>query len=198
MISSGNGTYTFKTLDIRPINEVTNLRQNNSIVTPITETFNQSTPFTSLNVSSSNFELQANINITSNAIAGFVFRRSSNGLEYTTLIYDPISQYLILNRTYSSLITLFANSTIYAKHALLTTMIENNTKQMELLSLRIFVDNSLVEVSANDRTTIATHIYPTLSNSIGLRFIVGGQGGYVTFSNISIWFNLQNVFVEDQ
>jgi beta-fructofuranosidase len=189
-----DGTYTFKTLGIRPIHEVTNLRQNNSTVSLTSQTFNQSTAFTSLNVSSSNFELQANINISSNATAGFVFRRSSNGLEYTTLIYDPISQYLILNRTSSSLISMFANSTIYAKHALLTTIIHSNTSQMELLSLRMFVDNSLVEVYANNRTAIATHIYPTLSDSIGLGYIVGGQGGSVTFSNVFIWFNLQNAF----
>ncbi len=73
---------------------------------------------TSLNVFSSNFELQATINISLNTTAGFVFRSSSNGLEYTTLIYDPVSEYLILNRTCSSLITEFISTTIYAKHTL--------------------------------------------------------------------------------
>jgi hypothetical protein len=89
---------------------------------------------------------------------------------------------------------MFANSTIYAKHALLTTKIDDHTRQIELLSLRIFVDNSLVEVYANNRTVIATHIYPTFSDSTGLGYIVGEQGGSVTFSNVSIWLNLQNAF----
>jgi beta-fructofuranosidase len=194
VIPNSDGTYTFKTLGIRPIDEIIKLRQNNNFVYLISQTFNQPTLFTSLNVSSSNFELQTDINVSSNTSAGFVFRRSSNGLEYTTLIYDPISQYLILNRTYSSLVPMFANSTIYAKHALLTTKIDDHTRQIELLSLRIFVDNSLVEVYANNRTVIATHIYPTFSDSTGLGYIVGEQGGSVTFSNVSIWLNLQNAF----
>ncbi|CAF0959193.1 unnamed protein product [Rotaria sordida] len=124
LIPNVNRTYTWKTLGVRPINEVIKLRQNSTFVSLMPQTFNQPTEFTSLNVSSSNFEMKANINISLNATAGFVFRRSSNGLEYTTLIYDPVSEYLILDRTYSSLITAFDQSTVYAKHTLLTTVVD--------------------------------------------------------------------------
>ena len=193
---NADGTYTVKTLGVRPITEAATLRQSSNAISLMSQTFNQTTSFTSLNISSSNFELMANMNITSNATAGFVFRRSSNGLEYTTLTYDPVSQYLILNRTCSSLITQFNNNTIYAKHALLTTMINGNSAQQELLSLRIFVDNSLLEVYANSRTVMATHIYPALSDATGIGYTVnvGSQGGSVTFTNVSIWFSLQNAF----
>jgi beta-fructofuranosidase len=194
LIPNIDGTYTCKTLGVRPINEVTYLRQNSNVIRVMSQTFNLTTNFISLNISSSNFELKANINTSSNATAGFVFRRSSDGLEFTTLIYDPISEYLILNRTSSSLIKTFVNTTIYAKHALLTTIINGNTTQKELLSLHIFIDNSLVEVYANNRTAIATHIYPARLNSTGLGYIVGGQGGSVTFSDVSIWSNLKNAF----
>jgi beta-fructofuranosidase len=191
---NADGTYTCKTLGVRPINEVANLRKNSSVTNLMNQTFNQTTNFSSLNVFSSNFELQATINISSNTTAGFVFRISSNRLEYTTLIYNPVSEYLILNRTYSSLIPEFVSTTIYAKHTLLTTMIDANTSQTELLSLRIFVDNSLLEVYANNRTVITTHIYPALSNSTGLGYIIGGQGGLVTFTNVVVWSNLLNAF----
>jgi beta-fructofuranosidase len=194
LIPNINGTYTFKTLGVRPINEVTNLRQGSNFISVMSQTFNQTTEFASLNVFSSNFELKANIDISSNTTAGFVFRRSSNGLEYTTLIYDPASEYLILNRTCSSLITEFGHNTIYAKHALLTAQIDGNNTQKEFLSLHIFLDNSLLEIYANNRTVLATHIYPALSDSTGLGYIVGGQGRSVTFSNISIWSNLKNAF----
>jgi beta-fructofuranosidase len=191
---NSNGTYTFKTLGVRPIAAITNLRQNSTATNFMSQMFNQTTNFTSMNISSSNFELMATINIISNATAGFVFRRSSSGLEYTTLIYDPVSQYLIFDRTYSSLITEFDNSIIYAKHALLTTMFNGNMTQQEPLSLRIFVDNSLVEVYANSRTVISTHIYPALPDSTGLGYIVGRSGGSVTFSNVSVWSTFPNVF----
>jgi beta-fructofuranosidase len=194
LVPNVDGTYTFKTLGIRPINQVTNLRQNSSAVNLMSQTLTQTTDFTSLSISSSNFELKANINISSTATAGFVFRRSSDGSEYTTLIYNPVSEYLILNRTCSSLIPEFDNSVIYAKHALLTTMIDANITQKELLSLHIFVDNSLVEVYANNRTAIATHIYPSRSDATNLGYIVGGQGGSVTFTSVFIWSNLANAF----
>ncbi|CAF1678761.1 unnamed protein product, partial [Adineta ricciae] len=165
IVPNDNGTCTFKTLGVRPIKETINLRQNSTATTFTTQTFNQMTNFTSMNITSSNFELVATMNISQNATAGFVFRRSSDGQEYTTLIYDPVSQYLILDRTYSSLITQFTKTNIYAKHGLLTTKINVNQSQMENLYLHIFVDNSLVEIYANERTVISTHIYPTLSDS---------------------------------
>lgn len=192
-----DGTYTFKTLGVRPIDEVVNLRQTDRLANFISQTFNQTTNFTRLNISTMNFELQVTINITGlNTTGGIVFRRSSNGLEYTTLYYNPTTEYLILNRTYSSLITEFTHTSIYAKHTLLTTMTNTNTPQKELLSLRIFVDNSLVEIYANNRTAISTHVYPSLStaNDLGYFVDVSGQGGSVIFSNISIWSNLKNAF----
>ena len=194
LVLNANGTYTLKTLGVRPINEVTHLRRHSIPVRYASKTFNQVTEFTSLNVASYNFELKANIDISSNATAGFVIRKSPSGLEYTTLIYDPVSEYLILNRTYSSLIRKFDHSSIYAKHILLTTAIDENTTQKESLSLHIFLDNSLLEVYANNRTILATHIYPALPDSLGLGYTVGRQGGPVTFSNISMWINLQNAF----
>ncbi|CAF3589853.1 unnamed protein product [Rotaria sp. Silwood1] len=194
LIPNVNGTYTWKTLGIRPINEVIKLRQNSTFVSLMPQTFNQTTEFSSFNFSSCSFEMKATINISFNATGGFVFRRSSNGLEYTTLIYDPVSEYLILNRTYSSLIKEFDHSTVYAKHTLLTTVVGVNTTQKELLSLHIYLDNSLLEIYANNRTAITTHIYPALLDSIGFGYTVGGHGGSVTFSNVSIWFNLKNAF----
>ena len=194
IISNSNGTYTCKTLGVRPIDEITKLRNNNNVNILSTETFNQTTNFTSLNVSSTNFELEVKLNISGNATGGLVFRRSSDGLEYTTLIYDPISEYLILNRTCSSLITAFVLTPIYAKHTLLTTIDNENITQKELLYLRIFVDNSLVEIYANNRTVISTHIYPSQLNSTDIGYFVGGSGDSVTFSDVSLWSNLQNAF----
>ncbi|UJR29490.1 hypothetical protein I4U23_010702 [Adineta vaga] len=192
--SNPNGTNTFKTLGIRPINEIIKLRENSQFIHRISQKFNRRIDYLSLNISSLNFELKVNINISLNSTAGFIFRRSSNGLEYTTLYYDPFNEYLILNRTYSSLIKQFQNHTIYAKHILLTKQLSSNLFEKELLSLQIFVDNSLIEIYANNRTVISTHIYPSLLDSLHLGYFVGETNGVVEFSDISIWSNLQNIF----
>lgn len=194
VIPNTDGTYTCKTLGVRPIDEVKNLREDSEHFVLVDRTFDQPTTFTNFDISSSNFELQATINISTNSTAGFVFRRSSDGSEYTTLIYDPVSESLILNRTYSSLIKQFDNTTVYAKHALLTMKINENNSQKELLSLRIFVDNSLVEVYANNRTAIATHIYPARLDATDVGYIVHGSGGSVTFTDVRIWSNLKSAF----
>ena len=92
----------------------------------------------------------------------------------------------------------FSNKTIYAKHALLTTMINGNSAQQEPLSLHIFVDNSLLEVYANSRTVMATYIYPALSDATGIGHTVnvGNQSRSVTFTNVSISSSLQNAFAK--
>ena len=92
---NAKGTYKFKTLGVRPITEVADLRQSINALSLMSQTFNQTTSFTSLNGSSSNFEPMANINIISNAIPRFVFQRLSKGLEYTALICEPVLQYFI-------------------------------------------------------------------------------------------------------
>jgi beta-fructofuranosidase len=46
----------------------------------------------------------------------------------------------------------------------------------ELLSLRVFVDQSVVEVYANDRQAIARRVYPKGSDSLGVAlFAIGGD-----------------------
>ncbi|CAF1405794.1 unnamed protein product [Adineta ricciae] len=194
LTSNQDETFTFKTLGIRPIDEIVNLRKTNEFIRKQSQKFHQRIDYLHMNVTSLNFELKGNINISLNSTAGFVFRRSTNGLEYTTLYYNSSNEYLILNRTSSSLIKQFDDQTIYAKHLLLTRQISTNFVEKELLSLHIFLDNSLLEVYVNNRTVISTHIYPSLSDSLELGYFVGGTDGTVEFSDVSIWFNLQNAF----
>ena len=66
--------------------------------------------------------------------------------------------------------------------------------EKELLSLHIFLDNSLIEIYANNHTVITAHIYRALLDSTSLGYIVNGQDESVTFSNVSTWLNLQNAF----
>ena len=45
----------------------------------------------------------------------------------------------------------------------------------EPLSLRIFLDASIIEVYANRRVCLTTRIYPTREDSIGVRLATGDQ-----------------------
>jgi beta-fructofuranosidase len=48
-------------------------------------------------------------------------------------------------------------------------------KQGEKLSLRIFVDKSVVEVFVNGRQCVAARVYPGLKNSTGVSIRAQGQ-----------------------
>lgn len=55
----------------------------------------------------------------------------------------------------------------------------------------MFVDNSIIEVYANDEVAISTRAYPWLSNSTGAGFIsqIGGNDT-VTVKDVELWDGL--------
>lgn len=55
----------------------------------------------------------------------------------------------------------------------------------EMLKLRIFLDRSVIEVFANRRQCITQRIYPTLSDSIGVRLFA--RGGSASIRRLDVW-----------
>jgi beta-fructofuranosidase len=69
----------------------------------------------------------------------------------------------------------------------------------QTLNLTIVVDNSVVEVYANDETVITTRVYPWLTASNGAGFLIKGGGGAestVYYSNVEVWDGLINAWPE--
>ncbi|MDE0010537.1 MAG: GH32 C-terminal domain-containing protein, partial [Candidatus Poribacteria bacterium] len=58
-------------------------------------------------------------------------------------------------------------------------------KENEILQLRIYVDKSVVEVFANGRQCITQRVYPTRSDSTGVRLL--SRGGQAHFRSIQAW-----------
>ncbi|CAF1404056.1 unnamed protein product, partial [Didymodactylos carnosus] len=111
----------------------------------------------------------------------FTVQAQPNGLwRVHTLGFRVLPEFTIC-----SLITQFDSSTVYAKHFLFSNK--------ESLQLRIFLDNSLLEVHANERTSLATHIYPVLNTSTQVGYAVSnGAGVQVTvigrdLSKANVW-----------
>jgi len=68
-----------------------------------------------------------------------------------------------------------------------------STTVQQTLNLTIIVDNSVVEVYANDVTVITTRVYPWLVASKGAGFLVKGGGGdnsTVYYSAMELWDGL--------
>ena len=80
----------------------------------------------------------------------------------------------------------------YGKLVLLTTRNNTGGNQMEPLQLRVFIDNSLVEIFANDRFALATYIYPSKSDSTGMEWFA--QGGAINIQQLSVKTNLSRAW----
>lgn len=106
--------------------------------------------------------------------AGFRILASNN--EWTDVFYDPAEEYLVVDRSHSSAISSYGNSPERAKLRLWPILdpVSKDTR-MESLNLTIIVDNSVLEVHANERAIITTRVYPWYTNSTGVEYLVQGR-----------------------
>ncbi|OAV96570.1 hypothetical protein PTTG_01009 [Puccinia triticina 1-1 BBBD Race 1] len=104
------------------------------------------------------------------------FRILSSKFEWTDVYYDPNQEYLVIDRSHSSSIPSYGNSTEQAKHRLWPIMDPITKKNnYESLNLTIVVDNSVLEVHANERTIVTTRVYPWCKDSVNVEFFVQGS-----------------------
>jgi beta-fructofuranosidase len=94
------------------------------------------------------------------APAGLRVRRSPAGEEETIIVYDPWNAAVTVDRHRSSLDPCAGRGSVAAPLRL---------ARGEPLSLRVFVDRSVIEVfDASGRVTLTTRVYPTRPDSIGV------------------------------
>ncbi|ODQ53337.1 concanavalin A-like lectin/glucanase [Saitoella complicata NRRL Y-17804] len=196
-----NGSYTVETLGQRPISGLESLR-NTSVcstipaqaVCAVADFVDDGFGYKSLySAVTKNYEMQLSIDFSKDpsAAAGVVLRKSQSGFcEYTSIWYDAAEEYLYVDRDQSSIYSPYiTNTTIQTKFRLW----EINGER-EKLDLRIFVDNSILEIFANDVLALTTRIYPYLqdSNEIGLMV----KNGSAQYSDVTVWDGLDNAWPE--
>jgi len=122
------------------------------------------------------------------------FRVASSDLEYTDVrrcsvaaltaqvYYDASNETVVIDRLHSSVINTYGNGTEYGKLRLWDIQTGNSTRPQSL-NLTAIVDNSILEVFANDQLFITTRIYPWYSNSTGVGLISRNGTGSVDVSS---------------
>lgn len=114
---------------------------------------------------------------------GLKVRCAPDGSEETVILCDFANHFVTIDREKSSL----ANSTHHDK--LPTRQVVRyaplDWQPGETVRLHVFLDKSVVEVFVNGRVTLSSRIYPTRSDSQGLRLFA--QEGKVTVTSIDIW-----------
>ena len=150
--SSGHMT----TLGIRPAPQVTNLRKD----------INPSYLHNFSSIRSKNYSFEA----TFSDLAGkekfsFNIRQSSGSAELTRIIFNIENSTVTVDRSRSSLENLGTTTADLGSLHILPD---------EDLHVQIFVDNSLIEIYANDRLALTSRVYPSLESSLGASYDFGG------------------------
>jgi beta-fructofuranosidase len=106
---------------------------------------------------------------------GVRVRCSSDHMECTSISYDRSRQRLMLDCSQSSL-----DPTVHRSvHEAPLTLADD-----ELLRLQVFLDHSVIEVFANDRTCIAERIYPQQAESTGTELFAEGNAAQLKMMDI--------------
>jgi beta-fructofuranosidase len=115
------------------------------------------------------------------AAFGIDVRCSADGVERTRIVYDRARQQLEIDRSQSSASTADQRDLYGGTLAL---------EAGESLTLRVFVDGSVLEVFANGRLCLTSRVYPA-ETSLGVGLFA--QGGSVNVPAIDVW-DMQSIW----
>lgn len=189
-----NGTYTARTLGVRPAQDIVLGLRNSSIFSsysvPTLTGRGFGTGSHTLVTSTTN-SYQISFTITSTTgLTGLTIASSPNFEEYTSIAYDPSSSTITCNRTHSSLIRDFAHFSHVGTFSPLTF----SNGSSEPITFNIFLDGSLVEIFVDDRFALTSRIYPSRSDSSGLG-LFAAQGVEVEYEgDVQVWSGLKYVW----
>ncbi|KAF2218426.1 glycosyl hydrolase [Elsinoe ampelina] len=187
-----DGSFTARTLGVRPLPEVvTGLRNGTRQTSFPSTTFSESTILAAN--TSNHYELTATVSNATGRV-GVRIGVSPDEQEYTLIYYEPSNYTIVIDRTRSSLIQEFNNASLtgyFRPYHVLPGVGGNATA--EALRWDVFVDGSLVEIYINDRFAMTARIYPSLEGSTGVGVYLG-EGASATYENVNFWDGLYNVW----
>lgn len=127
-----------------------------------------------LPVSGLHFDITAEVTLGADATCTLSVAVSADGRERTDIIYDAAQQYLTVQTRVPS---------VGAMQITQARSIPHTLDPEEPLSLRVLLDGSVLEVIANQRTSLTHRMYPTTASSNGLRL----AGSRATLRALDLW-----------
>ena len=163
------------TLRIEPVPEIETLRRNHRRITGLGVGDSGSVRLDG--VSGDCLELDVKLDPGGAEEFGVKVRCAPDGAEQTIIAYNRKDKHLVLDADASSLNPDVAGRGVQrAPFAL---------EAGELLSLRIFLDRSMVEVFANKRLCLTKRIYPSRADSVGVEIFA--RGGEAAVTSVDAW-----------
>ena len=181
-------THTIRTLGIFPAGVLDRLRTSNCRElslrpnTPLPSAF---TPSQVLDVQSCRFEICASVAVPSSFVAArkainISISHSPNHNLLTTLSFNPSTETLTLHRPDSRTVDTAINwSPEIAPHTLFTFRdASTGADRVETYDVRLFFDESVIEVFVNGRTVISSRVYPGRKRVWGVGIWAGSEPIY--------------------
>ena len=160
------------TLRFAPAPELRTLRHNAKSFDDIV--MGQATEYELHGINGRSCEIQFTVDLQSAQRAGVRVRTSAEHDETTLLYYDASRKKLVFDSKEGGTL----GRTVVEEAPLLIP-------DDQPLALRVFIDNSVVEVFANERQAITRRVYPQQDGSE--RVLLFCQGGSVAFTDIETW-----------
>lgn len=186
-----NGTFSASTMGVRPLKDVVRALRRTAKKHAIRG--GRCSGLSSKLPRSKYFSISATLSSVQGP-AGFVVRASADGQERTTVTYDPGAHTISVDRSKSSLIGKFANFTASGHYyAPLVKRGKGKAERVERepVRLTVFVDNSLIEVFANDRFALTARVYPTKGDAEGMA-LHGADDA--CFEDVRVYTDIQSVW----
>ncbi|KAK7046704.1 cytochrome P450, partial [Favolaschia claudopus] len=200
-----DGSVSVLTLGQRIVREVTDEYRAKSVVSsPAPITFDGSEGYVPFSTQPTGrfYAIQSTLTWTGSTAAGDMpiagLRVLTSDSEWTNIQFQPGNETLTVDRSHSSLISSYGNNADVAKLRL-WPILNGNTSTIQSLNLTVIVDNSALEIYANDVAVITSRVYPWLSASLGAGFFVlppsnGVGSGSVKYENVELWDGLVNAW----
>lgn len=178
---------TDHTLFIDPVEELEQLRTNPRSRSSIT--VKAGAPVVLGDVRGDSLELDLTIRPGSARRFGLRVRRSPAGEEETVIVFDFVAGTLRIDVAKASLDKEIVYRTFVMKPGENPTVTAQEAPfsltKGELLTLRVFLDRSILEVFANRRQCLTQRIYPTRPDSLGVALFA--EGGDAEVESLAAW-----------
>lgn len=184
---------SIRTLGIRPIQEFARLRRHATNWNWRSLDISSSISSLTTPIHSDHLEIEITFRYKSTAIPispfGLAVREDPSGVERTSIWYDPQTEELTVDRSLSSKNTTLYNTATERGALPLFQLYDHHSRSMvwEPLKLHIFVDNSVIEIYANNRFALTTRVYPTLGDANGVS-LAWNEGVEVEVLSVAFFF----------
>lgn len=161
-------------LTIRPVDELQALRGAGRVFQDVTLTATSANPLAE--VQGDCLELLVEFGDGDAAEFGIDVRCSPDRQEYTRIAYDRAQDRVTLDRAQSS-------TSPDVRRDERSAPVKRAAG--EALTLRVFLDRSVIEVYVNDRVCLTSRVYPAREDSLGVQLFA--RGGRVTVERVAAW-----------